>query len=54
MYQKLIRFDRESRDFAMYLDGELVGYARTLNEAERTLDQLIYDLMHGDYFRHAA
>jgi hypothetical protein len=38
----------------MYLDGELVGFARTYHEAEITLDQLIFELMSGDYFRNAA
>jgi len=47
-YRKEIVFDRESRDYAMYLDGELVGYARTYHEAEITLDELVFELMsHG-------
>jgi hypothetical protein len=29
MYQKEIVYDRETHDYAMYLDGELVGFART-------------------------
>ena len=29
----------------MYLDGELVGFARTYHEAEVTLDQLVYELL---------
>ena len=29
MYKKHIKFDRETKDFAMYLDGELVGYAQS-------------------------
>ena len=40
-----INYDAASGDFAMYLDGELVGYARTYHEAEVTLDQLVYDLL---------
>lgn len=45
---KLISYDRESRDYAMYLDGELVGFARTYHEAEVTLDQLVYEsLLHS-------
>ena len=47
-YRKEIVFDRESRDYAMRLDGELVGYARTYHEAEVTLDQLVFELLsHG-------
>ena len=38
----------------MYLDGELVGFARTYHEAEVTLDQLVFQLMTGQYFTDAA
>ena len=44
-YRKEIVFDRSSRDYAMYLDGELVGYARTYHEAEITLDELVFELL---------
>jgi hypothetical protein len=54
MYKKNIKFDRETRDFAMYLDGELVGYARTYLEAEVTLDQLVYELLSSGAFPKAA
>ena len=47
MYRKEIVYDRESRDYAMYLDGELVGFARTYHEGEVTLDQLVFDLLSG-------
>ncbi len=43
-----IKYDRESRDFAMYLDGELIGYARNYHEAEITLsDLLLTQAQHG-------
>lgn len=45
MYQKEIKYDRETRDYAMYLDGELIGFARTYQEAETTLDALVYELL---------
>lgn len=45
MYDKSIQYDRETRDYAMRLDGELVGFARTHHEAEITLDQLVFELM---------
>lgn len=45
MYRKEIVYDRETRDFAMYLDGELVGFARTYHEAEVDLDSLVFDLL---------
>jgi hypothetical protein len=54
MYRKEIVYDRETRDYAMYLDGELVGFARTYHEAEITLDQLVFELMNMQYFREAA
>lgn len=54
MYEKAIIYDPETRDFAMYLDGELVGFARTYQEAETTLDELVYELLNGEYFREAA
>lgn len=54
MYRKIILYDRETRDYAMYLDEELVGFARTYAEAEVTLDHLIFELLHGDYFFQAA
>lgn len=51
MYRKEIVYDKETGDFAMYLDGELVGFARTYHEAEITLDQLVLELMSGQFFR---
>jgi hypothetical protein len=54
MYEKSIAYDYESRDYAMFLDTglgpELVGFARTYHEAETTLDQLVFELMSGQYF----
>jgi hypothetical protein len=54
MYRKEIVHERKTRDYAMYLDGELVGFARTYQEAEVTLDQLIFELMSMQSFREAA
>ncbi len=47
IYRKEIVYDQEMHDFAMYLDGELVGFARTYEEAEQTLAQLIFELING-------
>ena len=44
-YRKEIVFDRTSRDYAMRLDGELVGYARSYSEAEIALDELVFELL---------
>lgn len=46
-YEKEVVFAPETRDFVMYLDGELVGFARTYSEAEETLDALVYELLQG-------
>jgi hypothetical protein len=54
MYRKQIVHDRTTHDYAMYLDGELIGFARTYQEAEVTLNQLIFELSSGHYFREAA
>ena len=51
MYRKTIVYDRETHDWAMYLNDELVGFARTREEAEQTLDQLVFELMSGHYLR---
>lgn len=45
MHRKEIVWDRDTRDYAMYLDGELVGFARTYHEAEIALDDLVLGLM---------
>ena len=50
MYRKEIAYDRETHDYAMYLDGELVGFARTYHEAEVVLDQLVFELLSGNAF----
>jgi glutamate mutase epsilon subunit len=49
MYEKAIIYDPETRDFAMYLDGELVGFARTFQEGETTLNELVYDLLNREF-----
>ncbi len=54
MYKKKIVYDPETRDFAMFLNEELIGFARTYREAEATLDQLVFELLNMQYFRDAA
>ena len=49
MYRKEINYVKETRDFEMRLDGELVGYARTYAEAEETLDELVYELLNRKF-----
>ena len=45
-----INYDAASGDYAMRLDGELVGFARTHHEAEVTLDELVFELLSGQHF----
>lgn len=44
-FEKSIRYDRQSKDFACYLDGEFVGYAASYSAGEALLDQIAYDLL---------
>ncbi len=43
-YRTAIRYDANVGEYAMYLDDELVGFARTRLEAERTLHELVHEL----------
>jgi|GEM_PF-1046942 len=54
MYRTEIAYDLLTHDYAMYLDGELVGFGRTYHEAETVLDQLGIALRTGCYFRENA
>jgi hypothetical protein len=45
MYRKVITYDRKTGDFALYLNGDLVGYAATYLQAESTLNRLVYELL---------
>lgn len=45
MFRRNIMYSRDTRDFAMYLDGSLVGYAHSYLEAEAVLDQLMMELL---------
>lgn len=50
-YETEIVYDRSTHDYAMYLDGELVGFARTYNDAEISLANLRLELTSGSLFR---
>lgn len=43
MYVKEVSYDRETRDFAAFLDGNLVCYRATYMEAEEVLDGIVYE-----------
>ncbi len=48
MGRKLIMYDRSTKDYAIYLGGDLVGYARSYLEAEAVLDQLHMELLRAE------
>ena len=47
IYRKEIKFDRHSRDFAYYVNGEIKGYAANHHDAEVALNELVFDLLGG-------
>jgi hypothetical protein len=42
---KEIVFDRETRDYAMYYEGQLIGWARSYSDAEVILNAYVYELL---------
>lgn len=46
-FEREIKYDRTTRDYAMYLDGELIGFERTYHDAEVCLNNLVFELKHG-------
>jgi hypothetical protein len=47
IFAREIAYDPETRDFACSLDGELVCFARTHQEGEAALDELVHELLTG-------
>lgn len=45
---KEIKFDRETKDYAYLLNGEVVGFAKTRFQAEQQIDALVYELLTRD------
>lgn len=43
--KKEIRYDRQTRDFAAYLDDVLVGFYRSYHDAEEALDALAFETL---------
>lgn len=54
MFRKHIMYNRDTRDFAIYLDGSLVGYAPSYLEAEAVLDQLLMELLRSGFGKRVA
>ncbi|GAA5528935.1 hypothetical protein [Herpetosiphon gulosus] len=44
-FTKAIRYDRLTKDFALYLNGELIGYASSYSEGESRLNELVYEML---------
>lgn len=45
---KRIQYDRQSKDFAAYLNEELIGYFGSYHAAEVEIDRLVFEaLTHG-------
>jgi hypothetical protein len=45
VFEKSIRYDWLTRDYAMYCDGQLVGFAATHHDAEVALNQHVLELI---------
>ncbi len=54
MFRKNIMYNRDTRDFAIFLDGALVGYAQSYLEAEAVLDQLMMELLRSGFGQRVA
>ncbi|KPL80333.1 hypothetical protein [Herpetosiphon geysericola] len=45
IFTKTIKYDRTTRDFAMYLNGELIGYVASYLQAEIEFNSLVHDIL---------
>lgn len=45
MYAKTITYDRQTKDFAAYLNGELIGYFPNHLQAENELNRIVYETL---------
>lgn len=53
-FRREIKFDRVTKDYACYLDGDFKGYAPTYSDGETLLDQIAYDLLSAGMHRTAT
>lgn len=44
-FEKSIRYDRETRDYACYLDGQYIGSRANYSDGEALCNQVAYDLL---------
>lgn len=49
MTTREIVYSPKDRDYALYLGGELVGFARSYAEGEQVLDSLTHGLLQGTF-----
>lgn len=49
MTTREIVYSPKDRDYALYLGGELVGFARSYTEGEQVLDELTHGLLQGTF-----
>lgn len=54
MFRRNIMYSRATQDFAIYLDGALVGYAHSYLEAEAVLDQFMLELLRAGHGKQVA
>ena len=54
MFHKTIMYSRDTRDFALFLDGMLIGYAPSYLEADAVLDQLMLELLRARHGQQVA
>jgi hypothetical protein len=45
--EKEIVYDRITKDFAAYLNGDLIGFYATYKAAEEALDRVVYKALKG-------
>jgi hypothetical protein len=50
MFTREIKYDRLTKDYAMTLNGEFVGYAASYHAAEIELDRLAFELLNSGIF----
>ena len=50
-FTKIIKYDGTTKDFVMYLNGELVGYAASYLHAEMELNSLVHAILNQDRYR---
>lgn len=53
-FEKSIGYDRLTKDYAAYLDGQLIGWFNSYHDAEVELNRVAYDWLTHGYNRTAS